>query len=482
MPRFLSSGAGQLDVLSLDIVTSGSVTSGAKPQGFLCFRLPDFPAWSAARAAPELSRLPLVVYRRERAIALSPQARACGLLPGWTVHRVRSRVPEAVLLPYDGAACAFAWEQVLLALYDFTPCIEPACPGMAFCEAPTRTETRQAVARLAVTLGACCGVAVDRPTALLASLTADAGVVRAIRTERALAFCDTVPVQALVDTGITAKVIERLRWFGVGAVGQLRRFNRRQLGEQFGQYPALLSSLWQFARAGTAQADRRPVATFRPPPAVEVRLSFEQPAMAPHECLSALDELVRRAVESLRGRGAGSLSLALETRAGRRASSRLLRDSVRTRRGLLDPSQALLENLLSEFAAEAFPEVEALSLRLGNLSEGAVQGMLFETREQRNQARLASLSHAARSLEERYPGALRQVRPLHPHSPLPEERFTTAPALPIIQALSIQAYHDALLGQASLGQARLGQSSAKTTARATAKAAARAASSTRDSQ
>jgi len=355
-------------------------------------------------------------------VAVSDVARQCGIARGWAPQRALSLVPHAVALPHDAAACAFAWEQVLAALYEHTPRIEAVREGLAFFEVPTRKEAQQVLAVWVARTDACCGAATSRALAELAALSAPTGIVRCVRTGRESSFLNQIPVETLCEAGISSHTIERLQWFGLLRVRQLKSLSRRQLCEQFEDG----AKVWRFARADDLEVGKQSVLPYVPPPAIEVRLSFEQAATQPHEWEAALDELLQRACGELNGRGASSLSIAVGTKNGRHATSRLLREPISIPRSLREPARAMICELLADDA-----ELHALEIRLGNLSTNAKQGVLFETGARREDALLNVLHR----LEARHNGAVRRIRARDLHSPLPEERFALVPWLDAVSRL-----------------------------------------------
>ena len=414
--------------------------------------LPDFPVWSAIHAEPTLQSQPVFVHRGGRVIAVSAVARQHGIARGWTRQRALSLVPGAVALPLDSSACGFAWEQVLSALYEITPRIEAVREGRAVFEIPTRRQGQVALARLMRDLGACGGAATNRTLAELAAYSAPAGILRYVRAGREASYVDKTPVETLCEAGVSSHTVERLRWFGWQRVGQLKVSSGRQVCKQF-EDGALL---WRFACAGAAPiaiAEKRNVLPHLPPPVIETRLAFEQAAREPGEWEAALDELLRRACSELNGRGAGSLSLAVETPHGRRAASRLLRESASGARSMQVPARAMLRDLLGR------DELQALEVRLGSLDSGAKQGVLFETPDATSERHDAALREVLRRLEARHAGAVQKLQVRDPYSALPEERFALVPWLDAVSELEAASKSASLKQSVSSKQAVKGAAS-----------------------
>jgi hypothetical protein len=418
-------------MLSSSSIPSSSVGSSC----FGCLWLPHFEAWAAVRADAALQTHAVAVHRRGYVVAASPQAQQRGVGRGWTVARVAAQTPEVLLLPVDEAAVAWAWEQVLETLYAHTPRLESARAGLVQFEVPSREAGLRALNFLVREWGAHAGLASDRPTAEVAAYTSGAGSIRSIRGGRNQSFLSGVPIEVLVESGVSTATLERLRWFGLRHIGQLRHLSRQQLCEQFEEG----TLLWRFAQAGTDAAAQPPISAYTPPPVVEVRLALEAPATQSAQWEPVLEQLLTQALGELNGRYAQSVSIAVETPTGHHVSSRLLREPVASLMRLRIPTYAMLNTLCAQVLVgnpvfDNGPEnslcvVEALTLRLGQMGSFARQEELWETTKPRRM--WSDFERTLRSLESRFPRCLWRLRPEQPHSPLPEERFALVPVLDV---------------------------------------------------
>jgi hypothetical protein len=427
--------SGFLNSMSIDFGGSGMALFGY-------LWLPDFPVWAAVQSDVVEADTPVWVFRGGRLIAISEEARRRGVARGWTTTRASALVPQGISLPHDAAACAFAWEQVLAALYEHTPRIESVREGLAVFEVPTRKAEQRKLARWVAAIGGRCGVATGRALAELAAYTTPAGTIRNVDAGREAFFLNALPVETLEEAGISPHTIQRLRWFGWQSVGQIKALNR-QLCEQFEDG----AKLWRYVGAyppgerqtarkrngvsadATVSLGKESVLPYVPPPSVEARLVFEQSATEPAEWQMALYELLRQACEQLNGQGASSLSVAAETARGRRVTSCLLREPVNTARPLMVPARTLVEALLQE------DECAAIEVRLGNLSVRTGQGVLFETTSQTTSQREAVLHDVVRRLDTRFSGAVQRLHIHDVYSPLPEEGFHLVPWLDAVARL-----------------------------------------------
>jgi len=244
---------------------------------FGCLWIPDFPVWAAVRADPSLQFQPVVVHRGGRIISLSEGARGRGVRCGWSITRAQSLLPQAVVLPLDSAACEFAREQVLSALYGLTPRIESVSSrhshhALAFFEVPTRKAQREKLSHLIEVWNASGGVATRRSIAELAAYLAPPGQTRTVAFGREDAFLDRVPMSILREAGIFSDTVQRLEWFGWHQVGHLRAMSRSQLLEQFEDGGRLL----RFVHLSQRVAETRPVSNYLPPRTIEERLVLKR--------------------------------------------------------------------------------------------------------------------------------------------------------------------------------------------------------------
>jgi nucleotidyltransferase/DNA polymerase involved in DNA repair len=361
---------------------------------------------------------PFAVQRGGRVVAVSDSARECGVACGWSVGRARSLAPQVLLVPHDAALVARAQRQVLAELYACTPRIEVRGGmhgGLIAFEFPHSQSNRRLLAALVACWQAHCGTARDRITAHLAALTVEQGHTRRVAPGRENVFLARVDVQVLAHAGVSPRTIERLKWFGLRHVSDLQPLPARQLQAQF-KDGALLA---RFQRSHSSAEVA--VKTFTPDAGIHTRHVFEQAATEPGECLLALDEAVKEAPALLNGRGANSLALCLETSAGKRTASRLLREPMFSPRSLYDIARALLRELFETGVGE----VQVLEVRLDNLESRTEQGELWATRARRH----LGLAQVLGRLEARQAHAVLRLRARDVHAPLLEERFELVPAL-----------------------------------------------------
>ena len=400
---------------------------------FGCFWLPLFSLWAALQNCGESANKchPLsAVQRNGRIIAASEDAVRHGLQIGWTTGRALSLLPDCLVLPFNAAHEKNAWHRVLERLYELTPKIESARPGLAWCEVhfsslSARADTlKKRWLQLVQEFGAQLGLAHDRATAMLAAFTAsDARPIRRIAAGNEAAFVANTPLEMLEQGGVSGETIQRLKWFGVHRVGGLKGWTPAHLQSQFPDAKAL----GHLVEAGSARADRRPVTTWRPPPTA---------AQSPEQWANALTETLHVLESELNGRGALHLSVAAEVRGKAKATAaKMLRERIGTAARLHEPACSMLRALLADG-----DELEAFAIRLSDLGDEWWQDSLFATQEKRTRA----LKDALRQLETRLPGAVAKLQARDVFSALPEERFEMVPF--DAETLTVPALDRVLMG------------------------------------
>ncbi len=326
------------------------------------------------------------------------------------------------MLPFNAAQQGATWNRILEELYELAPKVESTRPRIVWCEVRFSVLSAQADStekrwrQLVEVNGARLGLATDRATASLAVFSANqTRPIRRITAGNEVAFVAGLPLQTLGAAGVSEETILRLRWFGVHRLGQLKNWTLPHLQSQFSD----AKTLWRLVEAGSSKADRRPVTTWRPPPTLDHRFVFQQPATNPAEWESALRETLRVLKSELNGRGALHLVVVVEVRGKPKAmSAKTLRDRISTAARLCEPVRAVLGALLVES-----DELETLGVRLSNLADESWQDSLFATQEKRVRA----LKDALRQLETRLPGAVRKLQARDVFSALPKERFELVP-------------------------------------------------------
>ncbi len=358
--------------------------------------LPDFRLQAAVREAPELAAHPIVLLdapedgggEKSRGkvpvIALSPAARARGILPGMTASQAQAR-HAALVLRYRRPAEEMALQERLLeCAASFTPDFESTAPGLCTLDlvgspharGPGGAEAfgRDATGLLANDhLRATAGIADHPDLALLAARLADAAAVsgtpvRVLRgtPEAIRALLAPLPVAALDPSEETRRV---LALWGVHTFGDLLALPREDAAERLG---AEAARLWALARGGSPRLLR----LVRTPESFARSVAFEYGI----ETLEPLLFSLRRLLETLAARlaavyqVAGSLRLILGF-ADASTHERFFRVPEPCRD--VDLLFRILHTHLDGFTAEA--PVIALALDAQPVRAGSSQFHLFES-------------------------------------------------------------------------------------------------------
>ena len=376
-------------------------------------------------------------------IDLSPAAGALGVRCGQPLGVAHSLAPDAVFLPFDGAAIRRPLEAALETVTGLAPAVEgeadPASPafgrilmgieGLArlWGDESSLVERARDLVAAHIPWPPRVGIGNTRFGAEVAARTGRATIPAGGQPEEA-AFLAPLPLALLPADGPT---LERFRILGLTRIGELAGLDRSAVIARFGAAGGDLHDLAQ-GRDGRPLRPRRPVQ----------RLSADVELDPPVETLEplrfVLHHLCGTLCEQLAARGAGAahatLTLTLEAPSSARAGgSRRSATPVERRyeQALPEPAAApdLLERLLMARLEVEPPDVavERLALELdGTAPEAGRQLTLFEPQL----ARAGRLEWQLRSLAIRF-GADRILRAsLGDHEALvAERRFDWGPAV-----------------------------------------------------
>ena len=229
---------------------------------------------------------PAAVLHANRVLAVSPLARAEGVVVGQRRREAQAACPALTLLDHDPARDARAFEPVLQALEVVTPWVEVAQPGA--CRFTTRGPSRYhggdaALAGLVLAvvteaLGAKAGVA-GPPGVGIADgrFTADIAARRqrpapvVIPPGESAAFLAPYPVSTLaLGEAVDPELCHLLGRLGLRTLGAVAALPARDMVDRFGPVGRLLHRL-------ASGADERPPATRRPPQDLAVQAELEPP-------------------------------------------------------------------------------------------------------------------------------------------------------------------------------------------------------------
>lgn len=263
---------------------------------------PDWPVAAAGVGADA----PAAVFHANRVVASSAAARMEGVRRGLRRREAQARCPDLVVLAFDEARDARAFEPVVAAVEAFAPRVEVVRPGV--CAVPTRGPSRyfggdealaaKVAAAVAEAGGPGCltGIA-DGPFA--AVLAARRGLV--VPAGETAAFLASFPVTAL-DRPDLADVLTRL---GIRTLGRFAALPAQDVLARFGADGAAAHRL---ARG----LDERPLATRTPPPDLVVQVELDPPAQRVDTAAFAGKALADELHHRLASRGLACTRVAIE--------------------------------------------------------------------------------------------------------------------------------------------------------------------------
>ncbi len=350
-----------------------------------------FPLYLAERAEPERKRRPLVVAQEQRVLHANVPAKRHGVTLGMRLDGARMRVDGLQVVSFTEPDLEHAWSALLRDLYEFTPWLEAGVRGRAFAQ----LNAEEALA-LAKRHGVPVGLADDRETAELASLTARTGEVREVTALATNAFLERLPLRFLTGVGLSEANLTRLRWLGLSTAGDLARWSAPQLRS----YLAAEGGALQAYLHGPRHAELHP---YQLPETLRRSLTFTEPLQEPRQLLPALDRLAGALERALAGRSARHLTLTATTASGKRRASRLAKRPLQQARHI--SQQALFA--FHDSQAEGSP-IERLTLELSAPSRVGKQESLWPQRERRQKALRATM--------ERFPATQRRFVWRDPHA------------------------------------------------------------------
>ena len=253
----------------------------------------DCPDWPVAASGPAgvTPDAPLAVLSANRVVAASRAAREEQVVPGLRRRAAQALCPSLVLIPWDPAHDARAFEDVLRALERFTPLVELTEPGRATFSArgPSRYHggdealAAQVSAAVTAVMGERVratgppgvGVADGRFAATVAACSASsaAEAARVVAAGASASFLGPFPVDELAERGVVERdLVELFGRLGLTTLGRLAALPAPDVLGRFG--PAG----WQ-AHQAACGLDDRPPGTRSPPPELTVHQAFEPPVL-----------------------------------------------------------------------------------------------------------------------------------------------------------------------------------------------------------
>lgn len=305
--------------------------SGAAPRTILHADMDAFYASIEQRDRPELRGLPVIVgasSARGVVSAASYEARKFGVRSAMPGFRARALCPQGVFIAPNMARYAEVSAQVHAVFAEFTPEIEPIALDEAFLDITASerlfggplalaTQLKQRVLErtdLKVTVA----VAPNKLVAKIACTLSKPDGLRVVLPEEVHGLLEPLPVRKL--WGVGPVLGEKLTRLGIRTLGELVRYDGRQLARDLGDRAAELQAL-------AAGHDTRPVISERAAKSIGEESTFDVNVLEREVVSAALtahaDEVARR----LRRSGYVGLTVTLKIKLGQARQRRLSRVS-----------------------------------------------------------------------------------------------------------------------------------------------------------
>lgn len=282
-----------------------------------CSRVPLFPLAARLRSEPELRGEAMAVFQGNgtaaRTLAATRRARQAGIRPGMTLSQARALVPKLTVRARD-ADCERAAQDTLLEIAEgFSPRIEDTGEGIVYLELdglerhfPGDRPEHELAHAVTVTadkasLPVWIGIASSKLAARVAAdLPSSPTIVPAGQEAEFLA---PLPLSRLSPQ---TEVLETLRRWGIGSIGELARLPANEIASRLGETG---QQLHEKARG----IDPHPLVPYQPPPVFAEGMELEWPLVALEPFLfvarAALDRLAQRLTQ--RGLACARLDLSL---------------------------------------------------------------------------------------------------------------------------------------------------------------------------
>jgi DNA polymerase IV len=347
----------------------------------------------------------------------SPQAR--GAAPGMPLQEAVSLCQDAVLLETDEPYYQAGFQEMLQALEQRSPLVEPADLGCAYVgldglEAMYGGDARLVTALLQSVhrqLSPRVGTAGGKFPAYLAAATSDAG--RATRVpENVGDFLGRFSINLLP---LSWESKARLLHLGLHTLGQIARQPVGALQAQLGFEG---QQAWELARG----IDRRPLVPRQPETVVTEHLTFPSPYVTAPGILLAIQSLLGRAFSRQEARGRYARSVVIESQVHHHPPW-VRRFDFKEATGGRERAFSIIKNALDPLVLPGPLEDMTLSL-LGLTGESGIQGSLFSDVRRQEQLR-----ETVRQLKVRWGGRpqIYTARDLEPWSVVPERQKVLVP-------------------------------------------------------
>jgi len=386
-----------------------------------CVWLPHFPIAIERRSSPALNRRPVVIGetpdQRGAVLDCSAEAETRGVRVGMSLRQALGLCPSASFLPPDLPRYGDAFDQILGALENVSPLVEPAALGCAF----IGLEGLNGHYRDEMALGDALAQAVQHASGLMPSV----GLAEGKFTSRVAAIVSAPGEVCLVPKGHEGRflapidvslltcsrdTLRRLGLFGLRTMGDVASL---PLGAAQAQFGAEGERIWELAQG----IDREPLCPLRREESIRERLAFYAPLISREALVTAGRQLLTRLLgqAAMRGRAARRMVLRALLSDGRCWERAIVfREATADREQMLCVLKSAIE------AAPLTAPIEELSIELSGFAgeTGKQEGFFPGNGRQRRQ-----VAESIRQLKARYGRSpVAQVVEVEPWSRIPERR------------------------------------------------------------
>jgi nucleotidyltransferase/DNA polymerase involved in DNA repair len=388
-----------------------------------CIAIPNFRIAIECARAPALIGFPVAIGEPppggNQIIDCSPQAAALGVRIGMPLRDARTLAPELSLLPPDPVLYSRSFENMLAAIEDAEPLVEPGDLGIAFAATDPHADAlaqQQAAIRLthAVRAGinvmSHAGIGEGPFIAWLAATIDPAEAVRIVPAGSEQAFIAPLSTSFLP---VSYDVHRKLALYGLRTIDDVAQLTLGAAQAQFGREGRLL---WELARGVSGEP-------FRPRPRSEPvadSLTMPAPTVNSAALIVAARQLVGRLLQrpAMRYRQVRQLRLRLLLLGGGSWERTLtFREPLGDDAGIIFVLKKLIEPL------QVTAPVEEMSLEfIGLTSETGKQRSLLFAEQARRRAQLLAALH---QLKAQFQGEsqIARVVEVEPWSRIPERRY-----------------------------------------------------------
>jgi hypothetical protein len=359
-----------------------------------CLLFTPFALWSVRWHSPTLRGKPLITAHKNRVTALTREAKALGIHKGMSQLAALSMSTEVVVVDTSRATLETQWQDIVRQLYNNTNRLESPEIGVLFADLSAGEATT-----LAKEFGVRCGTGETQEGSHLAALGGSVAEVRQGVDKNTL-------LKVFLELGVDQKVLQRLEWFGIKTISQLKKWKRTQLHDSLGEgsKPIVRYLFGPF---------RRDVSVYTPPLRLHASHTFDETVCEPYHLEPVIKLLSTKLELALKKKVAGRITLTA-------LASGLAFSETRVSRNPLSRASLIELYALSLLHESPAPEfgIDRLELTLENIYSFNEQPSLFGDKKQLREAVDFVSEHQQ---------TLYQFHHVDPHNPLPEFAWKLVP-------------------------------------------------------